>query len=593
MSINRPVLVIIAGAALLCCALTALPLWRHLHEVPPPPPAAVRLMLPPQDDLTLGAGPDHPFEFALAPDGRRAAFPASRAGTQQIWLRDITTGTAFALPGTDEGVLPFWSPDGAQLGFFAQARMKSIALEGGRVTDLAAAPAPRGAVWHRNGDIVFAPQTDAGLSRRRADATIEALTTLDAGRGETAHRFPALTADGRYVIFFVRAAERTQAGIWIAPLDQPAARVRLAASDANAIAIDRWLLYATDDALVAQELAGLERGATPVLSGRPILFGTAVGRSPLNQLFAAAAGDVLLFGSPQPQLRELRWIDRADGARSTMAPQVMAVDLRIAPTGGKVAVAQVDPQLGTLDVWSYEGSRPLPRRISQSMDADEWPVWSPDASRLAWVQARRSLTTRGAMAQLPEQTLRRFDAPIRLWDWSPDGTQLLIGQTRPATRDDVLVVPASGEGEPIAYAQSPFNEDQAVFSPDGKWIAYASDESGQPEIYIDSFPTPGHRARLTSGGGSEPRWSASGTDLFFRRGSEMHAAAISFAGATPEAAASSRLFDAGGEIRAYDVTADGQRFLVNVPAADSTPRPITVVVHWRSLLGSAATGESK
>jgi WD40 repeat protein len=311
MSINRPALSIIAGAGLLCCGLAAAPLWRHLHETPLPPPAAVRLALPPWEDLTLGSGPDHPFGLALAPDGRRIAFAASRRGIPQLWVRDLTTADTHALTGTEDGVLPFWSPDGGQLGFFAAGRMKAMSLQSGQIADLAEAPAPRGAVWHQNGDIIFAPRTDDGLYRRRADdARVEILTTLDADAYESSHRFPALAADGHHVVFWVRADGATRRGIWIAPLDRPDARTRLAGGDTNAIVAGEWILYAANDALLAQRLSGLESNATPALDGRPVLLGTPVGQSPLNQLSASVGGDALVYGSPQPQLRDLRWVDR-------------------------------------------------------------------------------------------------------------------------------------------------------------------------------------------------------------------------------------------------------------------------------------------
>jgi hypothetical protein len=583
MSINRPALLIIAGAALLCCAVLAVPAWRHWHETAPAPPAALRLALPAFDDVVLGAGPDHPFGLSLAPDGRRLAFAASRAGGSQIFVRDITTSEAAPLPGTEGGVLPFWSPDGQQLGFFADGRLKTLTIATGDVSDLADAPAPRGGVWHPNGTIIFAPKNDGGLVEWRPDGTdLRAITQVDVAQGETSHRFPALARrpgeESRWeVVFFVQASEATRAGLWTS------SGVRLTASETSALVAGDWLLYARGDALFAQRLEWREEDQyRPVLTGQAQLIGMPVGRSALGQLFATAAADAMVYGSPQPQLRDLRWIDRRDATQGTLAAQVDAWDVRIAPQGGRVAVTQLDAQLGTLDVWVYEGGRLLPRRISQAIDVDELAVWSPDAARIAWVKSRRAIVTRGAQGQLPEQPLRQFDAPVRLWDWAPDGRQFVIGRTRAGTRDDLFI--ATETGDPIAFAESPFNEVHADIAPDGRWIAYATDESGQLEIYVDSFPTPGRRARVTTGGGAEPRWGADTREIFFRRGSEMHVASLSLGVAAPEATGTARLFDAGGDIRAYDVTPDGQRFLLNVPAPAARPRPVAVVVNWRSLL---------
>lgn len=594
MSINRPVLLIIAGAVLAATAALAIPAWRHLQEVPPPPPPALRLTLAPDADGFRGANPDHPFGLTLAPDGRRIALAAARNGAPQLWIRDLTTGDTAALPGTEHAVLPFWSADGRSIGFFADGRLKTLSLDTQKVSDIAEAPAPRGGTWDRNGDIIFVPRNEGGLMRRRAsDGTIEPLTTTDAASGETSHRFPSVSADGRHVLYFVRAAEPQRSGIWIARLDNPQQRARLAGSNANGLISGNWLIYARDDALLAQELAPPEDEGLPSAAGRAQLIGRPVGQTALNQLSASAAADAIVFGAPQPQLRDLRWIDRQDASASTLASGVDAWDVRVAPSGGRTAVTERDPQLGTLDVQLYEGARPLPRRISQAIGPDESQVWSRDGGELAWVQAQRSITIRSVVAGSSERTVRKFDNPIRLWDWSPDGQQFVVGYSRPATREDIFVTPATGSAEPAAYAQSAFNETHAAISPDGAWLAYASDESGQPEIYMDALPTPGRRVRLSVGGGIEPRWSSRATEVFFRRGSEVHVVTVSFNGDVPVAASTARLCDAGGEIRSFDVSPDGQRILVNVPSPGTKVQPISVVVNWRSLLVSTPSGGSR
>lgn len=558
-------------------AFTGLRTFRAASSAATP---ALRLALTPLEELALGGGPDYPFGLSLAPDGRRLVFPAAKQGLTQLWVRDLTTGESQPLPGTEEGVLPFWAPDGRAIGFFANRRLRVITLEDAAVRDLADAPSPRGGAWHQGGDIIFAPEHEGPLYRRRGSTgAIDAFTTLDVAATEASHRLPAFVDRGRHVLFFVRAESATRQGIWIAPTDAPGNRKRLTGATTHGVAVGDGVLYSSDGALVAQRI-NLESQA---LSGRPILLGAPVGQGPQNQLFATTTDDVLIYGAPASSLRELRWVDRSGMALAVLGEPMDAWDLRISPDGASVVVTRVDPQLGTLDIWTYDGDRPVPRRISPAIDADETAAWARDGHRLAWVTGRRVVTLGGTLAALPEEALRTFEHSIRLSDWSPDQEWLVLSESRPVTHDDIWLLPLNAQDAPVAYAQSPFNEMHGVVSPDGRWMAYASDESGRFEIYVDSFPQPGTRARLTTGGGDHPRWSADGSELYFRRGSELHAVAIS-SGGVPEAVRSERVFDAGTEIRAYDVSADGQRFLLNVPTPDLAPQPLTVLVNVRSLL---------
>ena len=582
MSIARSLIPIIAG-------LVTLTLAAACRQTPPPVPA-LRLTLDHPAELVIGGGPEDLFGLALASDGRRIVFPATGANTReggsggssatQLWLRDLSTGTVQPLPGTENGVMPFWSPDDSTIGFFAGGRLRALTVADRSVRDLAEAPAPRGGVWHPNGDILFAPSATAPLLRRAADGTLQPLTTMEGG--ESSHRLPRLV-DESYIVFFVRAAEPIRQGIWIAPLNAPASRKRLINSDAEGIPIDQSLVYASGSALVAQRI-DLE---TLSLVGRPQLLGSPVGRGPEHQLFATGAGDMLLYGAPMSAQRELRWLDRAGTVTGIVGEPMNAWDVRLAPNGNRTAVARVDPQLNTLDIWVYDERRPLPRRLSPAIDADDSPAWSADGARLAWVSGRRTVTVRDSAGERPEQVVRKFDNVIRVTGWSPDNRWIVISESRPATNADVVLVPLAPGGEARMYAATPFNESYGTVSPSGRWLAYASDESGRSEIYVDTFPTPGRRARVTVGGGTEPRWRRDGSAIFFRRGREIHVARLEESGGTLESISSERLLDVGADVRAFDVAPDGERVIVNVPAPDAAPAPMTVLLHVRSLLPSA------
>ena len=532
----------------------------------------------PPDAVEVGAGSDYPFGLALAPNGRRLVYPAAQGGVISLWLQDLSTGETRALPATDGAAAPFWSPDEARVGFLSGGRVRAIHLASGAVTDLAEVTSGRGGTWNSAGDLVFAPDGTSGLMRRSADGTIAPLTTVDREAGEQGHSWPAFLPDGRHVAYLVTARERTRAGIWLTSLDNPATKTRLADSDAQPVIAGQTLLVLNDTALMAQPLDP----ATWLPAGRSMLAGVPTGRAALGQVFATAAADVLIYRAPGSSLRELRWVSPSGETLGRAGEPAESWDLRIAPDGRRVVVTQLDPQFRTLDVWIRDGTRPVPTRLSLDTDIDESAVWSPDGLRVAWIGKRRNIQIRGAGAVLPEQTSATFDPLIQLWDWSRDGRYLLIGRRNLQTRDDLWVVPPTGGAQPSAYAAGSFSQTFGAFSPNGRWIAYASDESGQSEIYIDSFPKPGTgtRIRVTTAGGTEPRWRGDGRALYFRRGSEVHVARLSLGQPALEVASLDRLFDAGAPIRSFDVTPDGTRFLLNLPALSSAPRSATMVVHW-------------
>jgi Tol biopolymer transport system component len=568
-----------AALAAAVAALLAVPAVRHWREQPPPPPPRpepLTAAFTPPDGIDIGAGYDYPFGLALAPDGRRLAYPAAKAGVAALWLHDLRTGDTRALPGTDGAAAPFWAADGSRIGYFAGGRLKTIDLSGDTIVDLGDAPAPRGGAFNAAGDLVFAPSA-AGLVRRKADGTTVPFTTLNPAAGETAHGWPAFLADGRHVAFLVSAPDRSRAGIWVAPLDDPGSRRFLFSTDTQAIVAGHEVLFLADQALRAQQIGP----DSLTLVGRAATVARSAGRGPLGQLFATAAADVAIAGAPRSPLRELRWVSRGGDVIGRAGEPVDAWDLRLAPDGRRMVVTEVDRQLRTLDVFIRTGSQPVGTRVSLSTDVDESGVWSPDGLRVAWASGRHTVMLRGAGAVLPEQTIASFDGAVQVWDWSADGRSLLIGRSGAGSGDDLWIQPPLEGSTATPYATIPFNQSFGVFSPDGRWIAYASDESGTFDIYVDSYPKPGSRIRVTTAGGTEPRWHHDGSSLYFRRGSEIHVVSLKRAAPTLEVASMDRLFDAGATIRSYDVTPDGQRFLVNLPADGTGRSTLALVTNWR------------
>ena len=283
------------------------------------------------------------------------------------------------------------------------------------------------------------------------------------------------------------------------------------------------------------------------------------------------------YGAPGTTLRELRWLKRDGTSAGSTSEPIDAWDLRIAPDGKRIVVTEIDRQLRTLDVFIRTGSQPAPARLSLSTDVDESGVWSPDGLRIAWAGQRRKVMLRGAGAVLPEQTIATFDTAVQVWDWSRDGRSLLIGRKSNDTGDDLWIQPPTEDATAQAYTAAPFDQVYGAFAPDGRSIAYASNESGQFDIYVDAYPKSGTRVRVTTAGGTEPRWSNDGRELFFRRGSAIHS--VRFVN-DHEVESITQLFDLGTAIRSFDVARDG-RFLVNVAAMSQPATPPAIVTNWR------------
>jgi hypothetical protein len=577
------------GAAASLIAFLAVPAVRHWRErppAPPPLPQPLRSSWSPPDGLDAGSGADYPFGLSLARDGRRLVFPAAKSGVVSLWLHDLRNAETRALPGTDGAALPFWTTDGSTIGFFAGGKLRALELEKGQASDLADAASGRGAAWNSGGELIFAPSANGALMRRGANGSIAPWTTLDASAGEVSHSWPSFLPDDRHVVFLVTSTHASRSGIWIASLDDPAQRRKIVDADTQPIVAGTVVLYLRDLTLLAQPID--PRTLDPI--GRAAVAGLNVGRGPANQIFATAARDVLIYGAPGTTLRRLTWVNHDGTPAGSPSEPIDAWDLRIAPDSAsaqrsRFVVTEVDRQLRTLDVFVRTGSQPAPTRLSLGTDVDESGVWSPDGLRIAWAGQRRKVMIRGAGAVLPEQTIASFDSTVQVWDWSRDGRSLVIGRRSNDTGDDLWIQPPVEGAAARPYATLPFNQAFAALSPDGRSIAYASDESGRFDIYLDAFPKPGARVRLTTGGGTEPRWSADGQELYFRRGAEMHVIALGLSadarGAKVEfeVRSTAKLFDAGAAIRAYDVSRDG-RFLLNLPAENHAPAAATIVSQW-------------
>jgi eukaryotic-like serine/threonine-protein kinase len=543
---------------------------------------AVRLTFTPPENLTYDNGP---FDnVVVSPDGQRLAFTARSAeGKRQLWVRALGAAEAQVLADTDDPVQPFWSPDGRSLGYGGQGKLKVVDLAGGRPRTLCNAIRFNGGSWSRDGVIVFVPNESSGVFQVPATGgEVRQLTTPS--REEVRHRTPYFLPDGRHFLY--------QAGgsTFVGSLDAKEAKQVLADGAPAIYAPPGWLLFVRNGALWAQrfDAAQLE------------LQGEAVSLTPPTNLallrgwpFSVSENGVLIWQGRQWLDSQLVWFDRAGRQVGTVGAQIkggLTDTPRLAPDGKRVATASTNQQILNQDIWVIDLARDLPTRLTFDPAREANPIWSPDGSRVAYVSIQRNgIYQRTANGTGPEELLLEVSS-IATTDWSRDGRFIFYSRLDEQTGRDVWAMSLT-DRKPYPLLNTQFNEYRAQLSPDGRWMAYVSDESGSYEIYVQPFTADGKlgadKRRISTGGGNQPRWRRDGRELFYVAPNEqIMAVGVQIGGATFEHSAPQALFKTrmrfdgpmilGGSH--YDVTADGQRFLITTMVGD--PAPVSVILNW-------------
>ena len=588
-SAKRERLAWMAAVAVVAVAIVALaiPAVRHLRETPPPE-TRVEIVTP---------ATDQPVSFALSPDGRQIAFVASGNGESRLWLRSLATTTAEPQAGTEGARYPFWAPDGRSVGFFVTNALKRLDLGSGASQTLASVVNGSGGTWNAEGVIVFASSVNT-THLMRVSASGGAITAVTAlGPQQTGHATPYFLPDGRRFVFYVRGASDT-AGIYLGTLDG-SAPTRLTAADGGGVylpvgqtsVVERaspgWLLWVRNGTLVAQRLDVAE-GA---LTGEPVTLAEGVAVDGRDRIgVSVAATGLVAYRTGAGSHRQLTWMDRSGTVRGTIGePEARLSNPRVAPDGRRVAVQRTVQ--GNEDIWLLDGARTS--RFTFDPASDVRPVWSPDGTRIAFTSTRTGAgdlyqkLTSGADT---EERLVTSDQLKNAYSWSPDGHFLLFNSSDAQTNTDLWVVQMVGNRAPSVFLKTPFREINGVFSPDGRWVAFMSNESGRQEIYVRPFPgtNAGGQWQVSTTGGAFPVWRHDGKELYYLNpAGAMMAVPITSIGATVEPGVPLQLFPtqiAGGgreaqQGRQYDVAIDG-RFLINVVAAGAPTAPITLLMNW-------------
>ncbi len=555
---------------------------RAFRSAPPPAEMRFEITTPPTTD---------PVSLAISPDGQTIVFVATFEGRPRLWLRSLNSPSTRPLAGTDDGFYPFWSSDNRSIGFFADGKLKRIDIDGGLVQTLANAPNPLGGTWNRDGTILFAPNFTGPIFRVSATGGEAAAVTLIEPR-PSSHRFPQFLPDGRHFLYYVPSGADA-AGVYVAQLENGKTERLLDADAPGVYAASGHLLFVSGGRLIGQEFDPEKL----VLSGTPFPIAEqviAVGDSNLAGLSASAAGPLVYRTGLASGQRQFIWFDRSGkeigsaGNPDSASP----ANPSLSPDGRRIAMNRTVN--GNSDVWMLDLGRSLLSRTTFDMAAEFFVVWSPDGSRIVFTSNRKGvfdLYQKPATGAGSEELLLATPQNKGPVDWSPDGRFVLYRSPGLATGFDLWAVPIDGERKPFPVVQTNFEERDGQFSPDGKWIAYQSNESGRMEIVVQPFPGPGGKLQVSTNGGAQVRWRRDGKELFYvALDGRLMAVPIRFAstGQSVEAGVPVPLFATrvGGAVQAtfrqqYMVSADGQRFLMNTVTGEGGVSPIGVVLNWK------------
>lgn len=522
--------------------------------------------------------------FAISPDGRRIVYVSSSSGTPKLYLRDLSSVDASPIAGTDNALSPFFSRDGRQIGFFADGQIRVLPLAGGAPVILANAANARGAVWLPDDTIVYSPATDAGLWQVAASGgPPRLLAQPDPAKGERSYRWPEVLPGGDALLFTVGTSD-------ILSFDDAKIAVRsMATGEQHEVlqggsfatyAPTGELLYARDGAVLAVPFDARRRRTTG--PPRTVLKGVVNYPHSGAAQFALSANGTLLYVSGKSESRSatLSWVSRSGAAEPLALPPAAYQWVTVSPDGRRAAV---DIDAANSNIWILDLERTAMTRLTMAWSNNS-PTWTPDGARIAFTSARGGvrglfwLDVRAQDEQQPVFPLGRSAGPVGGNTWLPDGRTVIFDAASPGTGRDLWAVEVGTQGVLKPLLQTPFNESSPALSPNGRWLAYVSNETGRPEVYVQPYPGGGGKSRLSIDGGEYPLWANDGRDLFFRSGDAIVAVSISpSAGAPPgQPRTLFRTRSAGP----FGLARDG-RFLVidEVPRA-ATARPITVGLNW-------------
>jgi Tol biopolymer transport system component len=583
---------------LLLAGLSAFLLQRRLAEAPEPRPAAHFALDTPENLLFSGFGP-----VSLSPDGRHVAFVAfAPGGNPQMWIRSLDATEARVLPGTSNaGGAVIWSPDSASIAFAGDDELRKITLVGGAIQRLCALPRGGfdGGTWSRQGTIVFGSGGPEARLFSVSDAGGEAkpLTEHDASRADTAHSWPQFLPDGRRLLFEVRGAKEESTGLFVTSLDAPGERRRIRPERARfQLVAPGYLLFVQGGTLLAQRFDTTKLATR----GEPVALASSVAtfsQVPSWGWFSASDTGRVAWLSGQGTQVQLEWVDRTGRRIGALGEPGTYGQIVLSPDGRRVVAEMADAD-NRFDLWTIDVARGVASRLTSGPANERDPVWSPDGHELVFstdASGDQNLVRKGLQGPEAEAPLRDGigqTAGLRdiAKEWVRDANTLLYLTLGPERT--LWAASLDGGGPPEALVKG-FAVDQPHVSPDGRWLAYISTESGRFEVYAQPFRRRGERVRVSANGGGQPRWRGDGKELFYVSLDGALMAVDVRDGSTgldlgmPQTLVPARTFAAvleGSDYSDYAITPDGQRILVKRPVEGAERPRIHVLLDWPSLV---------
>jgi serine/threonine-protein kinase len=562
----------VTGLCLASAAIASVVAWnlKPANALPHPRVARFTITLPPDQHLPL----DWPA-LSLSPDGHQLVYSAvDRTGRQRLYFRSMDRLDSNPVPETDGGFNPVFSADGQSIAFFAGLKLKRIGLNGGSVLTLTNAVAPRGATWDGRGALIFAPTANSVLRRiAEMGGNADPMTRLETD--DTGHRWPFVLPNGNAVLYAAAAYPDP----WVAV--QPFAhgdRRNVTRGTSPQYAVSGHLIYGQEGNLMAMPFDAQRLTATG--APMPVVDKVSYTDQGLYQYCISATG-TLAYIAGLAQNRTLLWVSRSGREEPIAAPpRTYSIPRpRLSPDGRQIAIVS-DGQ-----IWLYDLSGETLTRFTVEGNGNTSPTWTPDGKRIAFssvVAGHQNLFWQAADGTGRPERLTSSELPQYLGSFSPDGQLLAFPEISPATGYDINILRLT-DRIVRPFLRTAFAEAAPAFSPDGHWLAYVSDESGGLDIYIRPYPGPGGKRQVSIDGGVEPVWNRNGRELFYRSGNKMMAVAITtepvFTAGKPQVLFEGHYVSAPGTLPAYDVSSDGQRFLM-LKAIEQPSNQVNIVLNW-------------